>query len=352
MNIHLLRKQSDPIFKIPNKKYLSNNLIIFDEHIIITQNINYIYKLITECFVNIRNSFVGLLESNNIDVNVHTLDKKKKELKNTKNINETIMNQTQKDLREMICTQFVNLKGSLIGIFINFNDITKSQTFISIMQTFIYIFSSFDLISLRDELLNDLCKLAIPNNLENISEVKDKNILIIRAIFNLIHCINLLDYSSWLILIETIQNLYFILIKSNSYIYEYKEIFNINIILNDMIENIKKYSYSTDINEIEKMIEKKDSIEKSNSSQSSLTDLNINNKEHKKIKSGIMNSNNNNMNIKEKEKLTEEQKENIEILSKAVNTLFIESNTYDDDTIKTIIKALYDNTKKLFDNYF
>ena len=351
MNIPLLRKQSDPIFKIPNKKYLSNNLIIFDEHIIITQNINYIYKLITECFVNIRNSFVGLLESNNIDVNVHTLDKKKKELKNTKNINETIMNQTQKDLREMICTQFVNLKGSLIGIFINFNDITKSQTFISIMQTFIYIFSSFDLISLRDELLNDLCKLAIPNNLENISEVKDKNILIIRAIFNLIHCINLLDYSSWLILIETIQNLYFILIKSNSYIYEYKEIFNINIILNDMIENIKKYSYSTDINEIEKMIEKKDSIEKSNSSQSSLPDLNINNKEHKKIKSGIMNSNNNNMNIKEKEKLTEEQKENIEILSKAVNTLFIESNTYDDDTIKTIIKALYDNTKKLFDNY-
>ena len=351
MNIPLLRKQSDPIFKIPNKKYLSNNLIIFDEHIIITQNINYIYKLITECFVNIRNSFVGLLESNNIDVNVHTLDKKKKELKNTKNINETIMNQTQKDLREMICTQFVNLKGSLIGIFINFNDITKSQTFISIMQTFIYIFSSFDLISLRDELLNDLCKLAIPNNLENISEVKDKNILIIRAIFNLIHCINLLDYSSWLILIETIQNLYFILIKSNSYIYEYKEIFNINIILNDLIENIKKYSYSTDINEIEKMIEKKDSIEKSNSSQSSLPDLNINNKEHKKIKSGIMNSNNNNMNIKEKEKLTEEQKENIEILSKAVNTLFIESNTYDDDTIKTIIKALYDNTKKLFDNY-
>ena len=34
-----------------------------------------------------------------------------------------------------------------------------------------------------------------------------------------------------------------------------------------------------------------------------------------------------------------------------MNTLFIESNTYDDDTLKTIIKALYDNTKKIFDNY-
>ena len=355
MNIPLLRKQSDPIFKIPNKKYLSNNLIIFDEHIVITQNINYIYKLINECFVNIRNSFVGLLEANNIDVNVHTLDKKKKELKELKNTKENIkMNQTQKDLREMICTQFVNLKGSLIGMFINFNDLTKSQTFISIMQTFIYIFSSFDLISFRDELLNDLCKLAIPNNLENIFEVKDKNILIIRAIFNLIHCINLLDYSSWLILIETIQNLYYILIKSSSYLYEYKSIFNINIILNDLIENIKKYSYSTDITEIEKMLERKESIEKNNSSQPSLPDLNLGNKEHRKNKSVLMISNNNinaSTKEKEKEKLSEEQKENIEILSNAVNTLFIESNTYDDNTIQTIIKALYDNTKKLFENY-
>ena len=352
LNIPLLRKQTDPVYKMPNKKYISNNLIIFDEHIVITQNIKYIYILITECFANIRNSFVGLLEKNNIDVNIHTLDQKKKVQKSSKNLNE--INQTQQELKEMICTQFVNIKGSLIGMFINFNDLTKSQTFISILQTFIYIFSSFDLISLRDDLLNDLCKLAIPNNLENIFEVKDKNILIIRAIFNLIHCINLLDYSSWLILIETIQNLYFILIKSSSYVYEYKEQFNINIILNDLIENIKKYSYSTDITEIEKMIEKIENITTTYSAQSSLPELNINNKEHtkQKTKSSLVNSVNNNTNIKEiKEKLTEEQKENIEILSNGVNTLFIESNTYDNDTLKTIIKALFDNTKKLFDNY-
>ena len=352
LNIPLLRKQTDPVYKMPNKKYISNNLIIFDEHIVITQNIKYIYILITECFANIRNSFVGLLEKNNIDVNIHTLDQKKKVQKSSKNLNE--INQTQQELKEMICTQFVNIKGSLIGMFINFNDLTKSQTFISILQTFIYIFSSFDLISLRDDLLNDLCKLAIPNNLENIFEVKYKNILIIRAIFNLIHCINLLDYSSWLILIETIQNLYFILIKSSSYVYEYKEQFNINIILNDLIENIKKYSYSTDITEIEKMIEKIENITTTYSAQSSLPELNINNKEHtkQKTKSSLVNSVNNNTNIKEiKEKLTEEQKENIEILSNGVNTLFIESNTYDNDTLKTIIKALFDNTKKLFDNY-
>ena len=352
MNIPLLRKQSDPIYRVPNKKYLSNNLIIFDEHVIITQNINYIYKLITECFVNLRNSFVVLLEQNNIDVNIHTLDKKKKEQKSSKNLNEICMNQTQQDLKNMICTQFVNIKGSLIGMFINFNDLTKSQTFISIMQTFIYIFSSFDLISLRDDLLNDLCKLAIPNNLENIFEVKEKNILIIRAIFNLIHCINLLDYSSWLILIETIQNLYFILIKSSSYTYEYKDQYNINIILNELIENIKKYSYTTDIIDIEKMLEKKESFDKASPTQPPLPELNIINKEHKQKNKSGMTSNNTTNNIKEiKEKLPEEQKENIEILSNAVNTLFIESNGYDDDTLKTIIKALFDNTKKIFENY-
>ena len=296
--------------KIYRNKIFSSALAYLKK-IIITQNIKYIHILITECFANIRNSFVGLLEKNNIDVNIHTLDQKKKVQKSSKNLND--INQTQQELKEMICTQFVNIKVSFKDIVINFNDLTKLQTFVSILQTFMYIFSSFDLISLRD----DLCKLAIPNNLENIFIVKDKNILIIRAIFNLIHCINLLDYNSWLILIETIQNLYFILIKSFSFVYKYKDQFNINVILNDLIENIKKYSYSTDINEIEKMIEKKENITITYSSQSSLHELNINNKEHtkQKSKSLLVNSVNNNTNIKEiKGKLTEEQKENIETL--------------------------------------
>ena len=347
VNIPLLRKQSDSLYKMPNKKYLTNNLIINDENIIITQNINYIYKLIIECFVNLKNSYVILLEENNINVNVNTLDKIKKEQKSSKTLN-TIMNDTQMELQEMISTQFVNIKGGLICIFININDITTSQTFISIMQTFIYIFSSFDLVSSRDELLDDLCKLAIPINLDNIFEVKEKNIIIIRAIFNLILCINLLDYSSWIILIETIQNLYFILIKSSAYLYNYKEQFNINIILNNLVNNIKKYSYSTDLSEIEKMILENENNQ-TNNTQSVLPELNISNKEHKlKLKSSVIGGTTNKNN---KETLTEEHKENIEILSDVVNKLFIESNGYDDDSLITIIKALYDNTKRIFDDY-
>ena len=343
VNIPLLRKQSDSLNKIPNKKYLTNNLIINDENITITQNINYLYKLITECFINIRNSYVILLEENNINVNVNTLDQLKKEQKSS-NKNKT-MNEVQKELQEMICTQFVNIKGGLIGMFINFNDLSTSQTFISIIQTFIYIFSSFDLTTSRDELLDDLCKLAIPNNLENIFEVKEKNILIIRAIFNLIHCINLLDYSSWIIVIETIQNLYFILIKSSSYLYNHKEQFNINIILNNLVTNIKKYSYSTDLSEIEKIFQENENTTSINA-QTTLPDLNIINKDHKqKMKSSVI------IPPVNKEALSEEHKENIEILSNVVNTLFIESNGYDDDSLITIIKALYDNTKKIFEDY-
>ena len=347
VNIPLLRKQSDSLYKMPNKKYLTNNLIITDENIIITQNINYINKLIIECFVNIKNSFVTLLEENNINVNVNTLDKIKKEQKSSKNLN-NIMNDTQLELQEMISTQFVNIKGGLICIYININDITTSQTFISIMQTFIYIFSSFDLVSSRDELLDDLCKLAIPNNLENIFEVKEKNIIIIRAIFNLILCINLLDYSSWIILIETIQNIYYNLIKSSAYLYNYKEQFNINIILNNLVNNIKKYSYSSDLSEIEKII-KDNENNQSNNTQSVLPEINISNKDHKsKLKSSVITGTPNKLN---KETLSEEHKENIEILSDVVNKLFIESNGYDDESLITIIKALYDNTKRIFDDY-
>ncbi len=342
VNIPLLRKQSDSLYKIPNKKYLTNNLIINDDNITITQNINYIYKLITECFVNLRNSYVIILEENNINVNVNTLDQIKKEQKVNKNNN--IVNEKQKELQDMICTQFINIKGGLIGMFINFNDISTSQTFISIIQTFIYIFSSFDLTTSRDELLDDLCKLAIPNNLENIFEVKEKNILIIRAIFNLIHCINLLDYSSWIIVIETIQNLYYILIKSSSYLYNHKEQFNINIILNNLVNNIKKYSYSTDLSEIEKIFQENENT--ANSTQTILPELNTINKDHKqKLRTSIV------VPPINKESLSEEHKENIEILSNVVNTLFIESNGYDNDSLITIIKALYDNTKRIFDDY-
>jgi hypothetical protein len=112
-----------------------------------------------------------------------------------------------------------------------------------------------------------------------------------------------------------------------------------------LVNNIKTYSYSTDISDIEKLVQETEN-KQTNNVQPLLPELNINNKDHKsKLRSSIIFTPIN------KESLTEEQKENIEILSNVVNTLFIESNGYENDSLITIIKALYDNTQRIFNDY-
>ena len=93
--------------KIYRNKIFSSALAYLKK-IIITQNIKYIHILITECFANIRNSFVGLLEKNNIDVNIHTLDQKKKVQKSSKNLND--INQTQQELKSIFAHNLLILK--------------------------------------------------------------------------------------------------------------------------------------------------------------------------------------------------------------------------------------------------
>ena len=46
------------------------------------------------------------------------------------------------------------------------------QNYLNIFQSYISIFSIVNLILIRDEYLNDLCQLAIPNNLSNSYEIK------------------------------------------------------------------------------------------------------------------------------------------------------------------------------------
>ena len=74
-------------------------------------------------------------------------------------------------------------------------------------------------------------------------EMKEKNILIIQAIFNMVHCENILDTNSWLLLFEMLHNLYYVLVNSNNYSIKQYELFDINLIVNHLETNIKKYSY-------------------------------------------------------------------------------------------------------------
>ena len=339
------KKQNDhhPIILIPNKKYIiNNNIFIADNDPIlnISTSLDYIFKLLTDCYIYLKNSYVFLMEQNGININISS-----NKSKNSNDKEKNVLNEKQEKIKEMINYKFIDFKGGLIGILLHINDVSSIQSFISIFQSFIYICTSFDLPSLRDELLNDLCKLALPNNLKNILEIKEKNISIIRTIFNLSHCTNLLEKNSWLIFIQTVQNLYFILIKSGYYLYNEKQQFNIDVIMRNIESNIKKYSIESSIMEVQKVVQE-DEVNKNINTISTILPNNrgINNKELKNKKT--KGANQQNIRI-----LTAEEKENIDILSNVVNNLFTDSNDYDDATLIDIINALYEDIEKKIQFY-
>ena len=338
-NISSKKKETEhhhPELIIPNKKYILNNNIFINESdqiLNISINIDYIFKLLTDCYVFLKRSYISLLEKNGININISS-----NVPKNNNEGEKNIKNEKQEKIKEMINSNFVDFKGGLIGMLLHINEVSSVQSFISIFQSFIYIYTSFNLSSPKDELLNDLCQLAIPNNLQNILEIKEKNILIIRTIFNLSHCTNLLEKNSWIIFIQAVQNLYFILIKSGYYLYNDKQQFNIDVIMKNIESNIKKYSFESSIMEVQKVVQE-DEVNK-NINTISTVNKGGNNKETKNKKGKSVNPS---QNIRI---LTVEEKENIDILSNVVNNLFTDSNDYDDNTLTDIINALYEDIEK------
>ena len=324
-------------FILKNTKFIDNNQIISEGES--TNNIitspSYAYKLLVDCYVHLKDSFINIMEENGIKVNTNIDTKKENEF-----------NEKQNKIKEMLNYKYVAIKGALIGLIINSNDDVIIQTYLNIFQSYISIFSTVNLNLIRDEYLNDLCKLAIPNNLSNSYEIKEKNILITRAIFNIAHCVNLLDSNSWILLIETIQNLYYILINSGNYLVKMSDQFNIDIIMKNIEMNIKKYSYDTPCDEIHEII--KENEINVNSNNNTVNNNNINplpsprKNDRKKFNQKIPSPDKN---------ITNEERDNINILSNVVDTLFIDSNTYDENTLKDISKALHDTSKKLIENY-
>ena len=163
-------------FILKNTKFIDNNQIISEgesnNNIIISPS--YAYKLLVDCYVHLKDSFINIMEENGIKVNTNIDTKKENEF-----------NEKQNKIKEMLNYKYVAIKGALIGLIINSNDDVIIQTYLNIFQSYISIFSTVNLNLIRDEYLNDLCKLAIPNNLSNSYEIKEKNILITRAIFNI-----------------------------------------------------------------------------------------------------------------------------------------------------------------------
>ena len=327
------------ISNLKNSKYIDNNQIITEGEINpnnITTSSSYAYKLLIDCYVYLKDSFINIMEGNGIKVNTNI---------DIKSINE--LNETQIKIKDMLNYKYVAIKGALIGLMINSNDDVIIQTYLNIFQSYISIFAAINLNIIRDEFINDLCKLAIPNNLSNSYEIKEKNILITRAIFNIAHCVNLLDSNSWVLLIETIQNLYFLLINSGNYLLKINDQFNIDVIMKNIEMNIKKYSYDTPCDEIHEIIKESEinvNFKKNNSNNINSNTVIPTPKSSDKKKKIIQN-------LSPNKQLTNEERDNINILSNVVDTLFIDSNTYDENTLKDISKALHDTSKKLIENY-
>ena len=314
---------------IPNKKYIISYTNIFNNEsnyqgLVISQSVDYFFKLLTECYISLKNSYVSLIETNGININDIQQN----------NMQKIILTENQEKIKQMVTYNFTDFKGGLINILLYQNDISTVQSFLSIFQSFIYIYSSFDLPAQKDELLNDLCNLALPNNLQNILEIKEKNILIIRTLFNLSHCTNLLEKNSWKIFIQIVQNLYFILIKNGYYIYNQKQQFDIEIIMKNILTNIKKYSPESTIVEVQKAVQE-DEVNKNINNIIEIKPNKTRDKINKKKNS-----------ITQLRTLTLEEKENIDILSNLVNNSFTDSNDYDNETLINVIQALYEDIEK------
>lgn len=314
-------------------KILHNSSILMEgESLSISITYSNLFKIFSECYVNLKDSYIFLMEKYNIKIN---------------QLNGNLT-QKQQEIKNFLQFQYFSIKGALIGLLINSSDEGTTQNYLSIFQSLITLYASISLKEIRDEYINDLCKLALPNNLENFYEMKEKNILITRTIFNMVHCVNLLDYSSWVILLDIIQTLYNILIKSHNYIIKPNEQFDIEVISNNLEMNIKKYSYDTPSMEIHQIIKKNEENVNFNSTPNpNLNEKNKISKQLSKETGKKKSSSSINTNLK---KLTEEEKENMLILSTVIDTLFIDSNLFDPSALSDISKAFKDSSLKLINS--
>jgi hypothetical protein len=391
-----------------NQKIIEMSSILTEADIAIpTLNSTHVFKLLNECYTNLKDSFIIILE-------IHGLKLGK--------INRSY-NEEQLLVKDMLNYNYEQIKNALTALLVNSTDDSVTQSYLVLFQSYINIYGSIALPVARDSYLNDLCKLAIPNNLENSLEMKDKNLLITKALFNIAHCFNILDFNSWFLLLDTMQKIYMMLLNSNNHMLKPSEEFEIDVIIKNLEGNIKKYNPNYMINEEKSVLknvsyipEERKSLNNMNNNnldddKKSVNSMNINNNinddntsqnmpntareintnsnsnnnssttEKKKgiffsIKNAFgfsktaktentsvsnntvninsnnttsQNSNTNNNSNKNKSQQQNNIDENVDlqIVSAAIDTLFINSTTYDDSTLKDITKAILESSKHL-----
>ena len=280
--------------KISSKKKVIDKDDIFidnDDNGVTTVGMNtkIINKLIIEIFDNIKNSYIALMRKSEI-------------LTNQLNFN---LSPEQNEKREMIEYKSGLIKDSLIFIIKTSTDDSIVQNYLSMFQNIVGIYASIYLPKVRDEFLSNLCDLVIttedksatnsPQNNTSIKiSFKNKKFLICQTLLNLSHCINVLEVSSWVILISSLHNIKEQLIQKG--------------ICNRKVEKYDIESLLAETNDFIMQFSKDAPV-------------------------------NNNKKEEENEPKSEHE-ENLIRLSLSIDNLFIDSNIFDKETLCNVIFAL------------
>lgn len=298
-------------------------------------NSNIVHKFLFESYSNLRDSFIKILDEFDLSLN-------------KKNI---IDNGKKESCVDLLLKHHEEIKNAMTVLFLDTYDETHCQGYLNIFLNYITIYGSLNCNSSRDSFLNDLCKLAIPNNLENSLELRDKNLLIAKTLFNIAHCTSIMDCGSWKLLIDTFQKIYLMLINSNNHMLKPSQEFEIDVIIRNLESTIKKYDPEYGNNQ-ERTVLKADMDEGgssgSNRGNENIKHLNrfdpspISKLETEEYNSGSA----------KKIESKENKEENIDLLiiSTALDSLFINSKNYDSVLIYNIGKAFYLSTKNIIES--
>ena len=265
--------------KIKNKKLIEKNHIYLegDENYIINENeSNKTINNIKECLENIINSFSSMMNEYKLTKNTIN-DNLSKEQEIVKEIFLLASNDIKKVLFDLIEKEFSK----------NEYDVGEVQKTINYIQNIIILYSSLNLIDIRDDYLELICKLCL--NFEN-----DKNLIICSSLLSLSKLTHIFNQKSFILIFHTIEKIH---IKYN-YIKNEKSK-NVDLIIKDIFQSYQKFFTPNELeNNSKKEIEyKNDKIEKEN------------------------------------------------LLCSAINTMFIDSKSLNISSLKNIIGALFECLK-------
>ena len=261
--------------KKSNQKQIEKNTIYLQGDEISKTKENEIYNIniiisIKECLQNCINSFSSMMNKYKISLNKinNELSKEQEVIKDIVLITSEIIKQI---LFDLIDREYKN------------NEIEESeiQKTINYIQNIIILYSSLNIINIRDEYLNKICKLCI--DFDN-----EKNIVTCSSILSLSKFTQFYDKKNFILIFQTIEKIY---IKYNN---DYKKNFDI------IVENIFK-SY-------QKFFTENDSIKQ---------DIEYKN----------------------------EKKEKENLLISTINNIFIDSKSINISCLKNILEALFECLK-------